>query len=131
MSALRKTLSAFVSALAVCVLLFTVVEAAPRVTRSVTPMEEGGFLIRVRVTAAAEQVYALRLLDPMASIRNVYAPKGWCIVTDGEEFLARTGSEPVKGGATLEFIIHSDSDRAAYTWTAFDRMKQIGTPGTI
>jgi len=131
MRASSKTLFGAVAILAVWALLCAAVEAAPRVTRNVTPMEGGGFLVKIRVTAVGDNVYGLRLVDPLASIRNVYAPKGWCMVTDGEELIARTGSEPVKDGATLEFIIHADSDKIAYVWTAFDRMKQIGTPGSL
>ena len=131
MSALRKTLSGITLALAITVIFCAAATAAPRLTKSVKPMEGGTFLIKIRVAAAGNHVYGLRLIDPQASIRDVYAPKGWCIVTDGEELMARTGSDPVKDGTTLEFIIHSDSDAVSYTWTAFGRIEQIGTPGTL
>jgi hypothetical protein len=131
MSALRKTLAGITLAMAITVVFCAVATAAPRITKSVSPMEDGSFLIKIRVAAAGDQIFGLRFIDPQASIRNVFAPKGWCIVTDGEELMARTGSEPIKDGTSLEFIIHSDSDVVSYGWTAFGRIKQIGTPGTL
>lgn len=131
MSALRKTLAGIALAITITAVFCAVASAAPRITKSVTPMEGGSFLIKIRVSAAGEHIYGLRLIDPQASIRNVFAPKGWCIVTDGEEFMARTGADPIKDGTALEFIIHSDSDNVSYGWTAFGKIKQIGTPGTM
>lgn len=131
MSALRKTLAGITLALAITAVFCAAATAAPRITKSVTPMEGGSFLIKIRVAAAGDHIYGLRLLDPQASIRNVFAPRGWVIVTDGEEFMARTGDDPIKDGTTLEFIIHSDSDVVSYGWTAFGKIKQIGTPGTL
>lgn len=131
MSAQRRTLAGITLALAITAVFCAVAAAAPRVSKSVTPMEGGTFLIKIRVAASGEHVYGLRLIDPQASIRNVYAPKGWCIVTDGEELMARTGTEPIKDGTSIEFIIHSDSDVVSYGWTTFGMLKQIGTPGTL
>ncbi len=107
-----------------------VMAAAPGFTKSVTPMGDGVFMVRVRMTASGNDVYALRLIDPEAAIVDVFAPRGWITVTDGEEFLARSGNA-LKHGKTVEFVIYSKSDKVAYTWTAFGKLKQIGKPGTL
>ncbi len=105
--------------------------AAVNVKKQVTPMEGGNYLIKLQVTASGASIYALSLIDPKTSIVDVYAPKGWCVVTDGGDYLARTGSKPIESGKTLEFLIHSSTDDIQYTYTVFDRMKQLGKSGTI
>ncbi|MBN1164340.1 MAG: hypothetical protein JXB45_07160 [Candidatus Krumholzibacteriota bacterium] len=99
--------------------------------KSVTPMEDGKFLIKIKVRTSSSDVFGLRLIDPRASIVNIYAPRGWCVVTDGEDFLARTSQEPVKTGKPVEFIIHSSSSEVDYTWSAFGLLKQIDQVGKI
>ena len=108
----------------------SVMAAAPRITKSVTQMEDGFFMVRVRMTASGNDVYALRLIDPEAAIVDVFAPRGWITVTDGEDFLARTNTA-LKDGKSVEFVIYSKSDQVAYTWTAFGKIKQIGKPGKL
>ena len=105
--------------------------SATSVRKTVTAMEDGTYMIKLRVTASDASIYALKLGDPKAAIVDVYAPKGWCIVTDGEEFLARTSSSPIKSGKTVEFILHSNTADVSYSWTAFGTVKQIGKPGTV
>lgn len=104
---------------------------AASVKKSVTAMEDGRYLIRVRVTASSASIYTLKLQDPKASIIDVYAPRGWCIVTDGEDFIAKTSGYPIKANKTVEFIIHSSSADLSYNYSLFGMMKQIGKPGTI
>jgi membrane-bound ClpP family serine protease len=131
MSALRKR--AIVISLALLVMAAagqSATAAVPRFTKSVTPMEGGVFMVKIRMTASGNEVYALRLIDPEAAMVDVFAPRGWVTVTDGEEFLARSG-DPLKDGKTVEFVIYSKSDKIAYTWTAFGKIKQIGKPGAF
>jgi hypothetical protein len=131
MSALSKR--AIVATVALLVILgaaHTVSAATPRFTKSVTPMENGQFMVKIRMTASGNSVYALRLIDPEAAIVNVFAPKGWIAVTDGEEFLARS-TDALKDGKSVEFVIYSTSDRIAYTWAVFGKIEQIGTPGSL
>lgn len=132
MSAQRKRLI-FISVLTVLLISAgnAVFASGARISRTVTPMEDGKFLIRVKVTSTGESIYGLRLVDPSSSIIDVYAPKQWCIVTDGGDLLARTGTGPVSGGKSVEFIIHSDTDETPYTWVVYGRMKQIGKPATM
>ncbi len=104
---------------------------ATSIKKSVTAMEDGRYMIRVRVTASSASIYTLKLQDPKASIIDVYAPKGWCIVTDGEEFLAATSGNPIRSNKTVEFIIHSSSADVSYNYSVFGQLKQIGKPGTI
>jgi hypothetical protein len=99
--------------------------------KTVTPMEDGRFLIRLSVRASGKSIYGLRLIDPNASIIDVFAPKGWCAVTDGEDYLARTSTKPIKAGGSLEFIIHSTTDEVSYTWAVYGTLKQLGKPGTL
>lgn len=131
MSALKKRVIVVSAALLLMAIAGqAVMAAAPRFTKSVTPMQDGVFMVRVRMTASGNDVYALRLIDPEAAIVDVFAPRGWITVTDGEEFLARSGNA-LKDGKTVEFVIYSTSDKVAYTWTAFGKLKQIGKPGTL
>lgn len=122
------------AALLIVALLIASVPAsvsAASVKKTVTAMEDGRYLITLRVTAGDASIYALKLDDPKAAIVDVYAPKGWVIVTDGEELLARTAGSPIKSGKTVEFILHSTSADVGYSWTLFGPMKQIGKPGSV
>jgi hypothetical protein len=62
---------------------------------------------------------------------DVYAPKGWCIITDGGDFIARTMGSPVRGGKTVEFIIHSSTEEISYTWSVYGKIKQLGGAETL
>ena len=131
MSALRKrAVVVFIAILLITITGHSVMAAAPKFTKSVTQMEDGAYMVRIRMTASGNDVYALRLIDPEAAIFDVFAPRAWITVTDGEDFLARTHS-PLKDGKSVEFVIYSRSDKVAYTWTAFGKIKQIGKPGTL
>ncbi len=131
MSALNKRAIVVSAAVLLMVIAgYSVMAAAPMITKSVTPMEDGLFMVRVRITASGNNVYALSLIDPEAAIVDVFAPRGWITVTDGEDFLARTNTA-LKDGKSVEFVIYSKSDKVAYTWTAFGKIKQIGKPGTL
>jgi len=105
--------------------------SAASVKKTVTAMEDGRYMIKLRVTASDASIFALKLGDPKAAIVDVYAPKGWCIVTDGEDLLARTSGSPIKPNKTVEFILHSTSADVSYSWTAFGKMEQLGKPGTV
>lgn len=105
--------------------------SAASVKKTITAMEDGRYLIKLRVTASDASIYALKLGDPKAAIVDVYAPKGWCIVTDGEELLARTSGSPIKSGKTVEFILHSTSADVSYSWSVFGTVNQLGKPGTV
>lgn len=102
--------------------------ATASIRKSVTEIEDGKYLIKLKVTSSGSDIYGLRLIDPDASIINVYAPRGWCAVTDGEDYLARTTGTPLKSGKPVEFIIHSTTDKVDYTWSVYGRMKQLGKP---
>ncbi|RLG68911.1 MAG: hypothetical protein DRO11_08440 [Methanobacteriota archaeon] len=131
MSALKKR--AIVVSVALLVMAIAgqaVIAAAPRITKSVTPMEDGVFMVRIRMTASGNDVYALRLIDPEAAIVDVFSPRGWVTVTDGEETLARSGTA-LKDGKSVEFVIYSKSDKVAYNRAAFGKIKQNGKPGTL
>jgi membrane-bound ClpP family serine protease len=131
MSALRKR--AVVTALTLAIMVLAgqaAFAAAPKFTKSVTPMADGLFMVKIRMTASGNNVHALRLIDPEAAMVNVFAPRGWITITDGEEFLARSGNA-LKDGKTVEFVIHSKSDKIDYTFTAYGKIKQIGKPGKL
>ena len=130
MSALRKRAIFVLAVLALVAVSGHSVMAAPRFTKSVTPMEDGIFMVKIRMTASTKDIYALKLVDPEAAIVDVFAPKGWVAITDGEEFLARSGA-PLKNGKTVEFIFHTTSDNIAYTWAVSGKIEQIGTPGSL
>lgn len=100
--------------------------AAATISKSVTPMDDGRYLIKLKVTSSGSAIYGIRLIDPGASIVNVYAPRGWCAVTDGEDYLARTFASPLRSGKPVEFIIHSTSNKVDYTWSVYGAMKQLG-----
>ena len=100
--------------------------AAASIKKSVNVMEDGRLLINLRVTSSGQSISGLNLIDPQAAIVDVYAPAGWCIVTDGEDFLARTSTKPLKSGNSAEFIIHSSTDKIEYTWSVHGDLKQLG-----
>jgi len=105
--------------------------AAASVKKSVTVMEDGRYLIKLKVTSSGSNIYGLKLIDPDAAIVDVYAPGGWCVVTDGEDLLARTFATPIKAGKTVEFVIHSVTDQIKYTWSVHDNLEQLGKVGKL
>lgn len=132
MAALRKALSVFI----VCIIIglvasASVLAASAKISKKVTPLDNGNFLIKLNVQATRSGIYGFKLIDPQASIVDVYAPKGWCVVSDGEDFMARTRFEPIRSGKSLEFIIHSKTDDIHYTWSVFGRIKQLGSIDTL
>ena len=126
-----KLTTACVFSLIMALLIVSVPASAASVRKTVTAMDDGRYMIKLRITASDASIYALKLADPKAAIVDVYAPKGWCIVTDGEDFLARTSGSPIKPSKTVEFILHSTSADVSYSWTAFGKVKQLGKPGTV
>lgn len=105
--------------------------AEASISKTVIPMEDGRFMIKLNITSTGSDIYGVRLIDPEAAIVNVYAPRGWCAVTDGEDYLARTSETPLKSGSPVEFIIHATSDKVNYSWTVYGRMKQLGKPENL
>ncbi len=106
--------------------------AAPAaVKKSVQKLENGNYLIKLVVTAERGELYAFELKDPQSAIIDVYAPKSWCMLTDGAALLSRTESAPIDAKRGLEFIIHATSPDAQFVWTFFDRVKQIGAPEVL
>lgn len=101
-----------------------------KVTKDVSPMENGNFMIKLRVTAQSESIYCIKLIDADESIMDVYAPDGWCVASDGGTFVARTGSSPA-GKNTVEFIIYSNLEDVSFTCSAFGLIEQIGNPVSI
>jgi hypothetical protein len=106
--------------------------AAPAsIKKSVQALEDGKFLIKLVVTASKTGIYAFELKDPKASIIDVYAPKGWCILSDGELCLSRTTGAPISAGKSYEFVIYSTVSDAQYVWTFFGPLEQIGKPEVL
>lgn len=132
MTTLRSRTLLVLAAFSILAIFSQSITAAPAsIRKSVTPMEDGKFLIKLSVTSGGSNIYGLRLIDPESSIINVYAPRGWCAITDGEDYLARTSGSPLKSGKPVEFIIHSDSDKVSYTWMVYGKMKQLGKAQTM
>jgi hypothetical protein len=120
--------------LAVCLLIIASVPAmaAPAtVKKSVQTLEDGNFLIKLVVTASKDGIYAFQFTDPKSSIINVYAPRGWCILSDGEMCMSRTSSEPIVAGKSLEFVIYSTVSDTQYVWAFFGPMDQLGNPEVL
>lgn len=105
--------------------------ASAGMEKSAMEMADGTYLIKLKVTGRSASIYSLKLTDPKAAIIDVYAPKGWCIVTDGGDFIARTQDSPIKASKTLEFIIHSSTKEINYTWSVYGRIKQLGKAETL
>lgn len=124
----KATYPLFTLALAGLILFASVAASAAPATvkRSVQRLEDGNYLIKLVVTAEKEAIYAFELQDPKSTIIDVYAPKSWCMLTDGGVCHSRTGASPIEAKKGIEFIIHSTAPDAQYVWTFFDRMKQIG-----
>lgn len=131
MARVKTNARIFIIAVALLVFTSAALGAAANVKKYVTPMEDGNYLVKLNVTASGAGIYAMQLIDPQAAIVDVYAPRGWCVVTDGGDYLARTGSKPIESGKTVEFLIYSKTDDIQYTFSVFGKMEQIGKPGTI
>jgi hypothetical protein len=123
-----------------CVLLASVlmlilsvpILAAPAtVKKSVQALDGGNYLIKLVVTASKDGIYAFEIKDPKGAIVNVFAPKGWCILSDGEVGLARTGGMPITAGKSLEFIVYATAGDAQFVWTFFGAMEQMGKPEVL
>lgn len=106
--------------------------AAPVVLKkSVTRLEDGSYTIKIAISAREAQIYAFEISDPKSSITDVYAPKSWCMLTDGGLCLARTSGDPISTKKTLEFIFHANAPDAQFIWTFFDALKQISAPEVL
>jgi len=105
--------------------------AAPAtVTSSVQAIDEGKYLIKISVTPSKDGIFGFALKDPTGSILDVYSPKGWCMLSDGDMCLSRTDG-PMKVGKAVEFVIQSSSKDAKFVWTFFGEMEQIGKPEVL
>ena len=122
-----KRIACFLTATALVLLLSVPSFGAPAtVKKSVQALDGGNYLIKMIVTASTDGIYAFELKDPKGSIIDVFATKGWCILSDGEVCLSRTSSAPIAAGKSIEFIIHATTPDAQYVWTFFGQMQQIG-----
>jgi len=126
----RRTVAIFATAFLLAIVVSPAFAYAFRVSKDVSPMEDGNFMIKVRVTAQSESIFSLKLIDADESVINVYAPEGWCMATDGGTVIAKTGASPAKG-KTVEFIIHSNLEDVTFTCSAFGLIEQIGKPLNI
>jgi len=105
--------------------------AAPAtVKKSVEALSGGNYLIKLVVTASKAGIYGFEIKDPKGTIVDVFAPKGWCILSDGEIGIARGGA-PIAAGKSLEFAIYATSGDAQFVWTFFGAMEQIGKPEVL
>lgn len=104
--------------------------APATVKKNVQALDGGNYLVKLVVTASKDGVYGFEIKDPKGSIVDVFAPKGWCILSDGEVGLARTGA-PMTAGKSFEFVIYTTSGDAEFVWTFFGAMEQIGKPEVL
>lgn len=114
------------------ILIFSVptLAAPATVKKSVQALDGGNYLIKLVVTASKDGIYGFEIKDPNGSIVDVFAPRGWCILSDGEIGFARTGM-PITAGKSLEFVIYTTSGEAQFVWTFFGAMEQIGKPEVL
>jgi len=126
----KRAVAIYATALLLVIVVTPSFAYAFRVSKDVSPMEDGNFIIKIRLTAESESIYCLKLIDTDESIMNVYAPEGWCVITDGGTFVARSTGNPAKD-KPVEFIIYSNLEDVSYTCSAFGRIDQIGNPINI
>lgn len=106
--------------------------AAPAtVKKSVQQLDNGNYLIKLVVTSTGEGIYAFELKDPKGNILDIYAPRDWCFLSDGELGYSRTDDTPITAKRSLEFIIHAKTADASFVWTFFGELKQIGKPEVL
>ena len=85
--------------------------AAPAaVKKSVQKIEDGNYLIKLVITSKAGEIFAFELKDPKNAIVDVYSPKSWCMLTDGEACHSRTASAPIGSAKGIEFITDLPSE---------------------
>jgi hypothetical protein len=121
-----RPISLLLAAALILLLSIPSLGAPATIKKSVQELDGGNYLIKLIVTAQSGGIYGFELKDPKGSIIDVFAAKGWCILSDGEVCLSRTGSAPIGAGKSIEFIIHATSADAKYVWTFFGPMQQIG-----
>ncbi len=102
-----------------------------KINKSVTPMANGNFLVKINITSSGKDIFGVKLIDADDSILDVYAPRGWCVATDGGSYVARTSYNPVKKSKSIELIIHTNLEDISFTYSIFGRIEQIGLPDTI
>jgi hypothetical protein len=115
----------------VLILSVPILGAPATIKKSVQALEGGNYLIKLVVTASKGGIYAFEIKDPKGAIVDVYAPKGWCMLSDGEVGLARTGGMPIAVGKSLEFLIYATAGDAQFVWTFFGAMEQMGKPEVL
>jgi hypothetical protein len=126
MLSVNRTACFLLAAALILLLSIPSLGAPVTVKRTVQALDGGNYLIKMVVTATSDGIYAFELKDPKGSIVDVFAAKGWCILSDGEVCLSRTTSAPIVAGKSIEFMIHATSADAQYVWTFFGPMQQIG-----
>lgn len=114
----------------VLILSVPILGAPATIKKNVQALEGGNYLIKLVVTASRDGIYGFEIKDPKGSIIDVFAPKGWCILSDGEVGLARTAM-PAATGKSLEFVIYATSGDADFVWTFFGAMEQLGKPEVL
>jgi hypothetical protein len=102
-----------------------------KINKTVTPMENGNFLVKIIITSSGKDIFGVKLIDSDESILDVYAPKGWCVVTDGGSYAARTSGNPIKKSKSIELIIHTSLEDISFTYSIFGLIEQMGLPNTI
>ena len=122
----KRTACCLLAAALILLMSIPSLGAPATVKKSVQALEGGDYVIKLVVTASRDGIYAFELKDPKGSIIDVFAPKGWCILSDGEVCLSRTAGSPITAGKSLEFIIHATAADGQYVWTFFGPMEQLG-----
>lgn len=127
----RRALQIAVLLLASMIFSTSLLAASAKISKSITPAGDGEYMVKLRVTAIGHSIYCLKLVDQSASITNIYAPKGWCVATDNEEFIGRTMKGAIKPGKTVEFVIYTSSKDVDFAWSVYGVFKQLGKGGKI
>ncbi|RKZ08305.1 hypothetical protein DRQ05_01725 [bacterium] len=109
----------------------TAIAGSAKFAKSIVPAEDGTYMVKLRVTAVGSRIYTLKLKDRSASIIDVYAPKGWCIVTDDGMLIARSMKHSISPGKSVELVIYTSTKNVHFDWSAFGMFKQLGKGGTI
>lgn len=105
--------------------------AGPVVKKSVLAGDDGSAVILLRVSAGSTSIYGVTVEDATGSIEDVIAPKGWVSISDGSKVLFRTGSKPIKGGATTSFRIVTKNKDAGLRVRFKDAKTQVGPEKTL
>jgi len=107
------------------------VASEPVVSKRVMTEDNGTAVLVVEISATADAIYGVTLVDETGSVTDVFAPKGWAGISSGDRVLFSTVDSPVEAGATVVFRLVTTNKSAPLRVTFRDAKSLIYSGQTI